>query len=81
MEDVLLIGLTLFTGQFLLLFFAFARGLPAGVASVTQQMQAFFTVLLAALFLRDLPGRTQMIGLTVAFWSVSTTLIQPGVGV
>ena len=29
------IGLTLFTGQFLLLFFAISAGLPAGLASVT----------------------------------------------
>jgi len=35
----ILIGLTLFTGQFLFLFFAYAAGLPPGVASVTQQMQ------------------------------------------
>jgi O-acetylserine/cysteine efflux transporter len=64
---LLLIGLTLFTGQFLLLFFAYTHGLPPGVASVTQQMQAFFTVFLAAIFLRDVPGRTQTIGLIVAF--------------
>jgi O-acetylserine/cysteine efflux transporter len=64
---LLLIGLTLFTGQFLLLFFAYTHGLPAGVASVTQQMQAFFTVLLAALFLLDVPGKTPIIGLIVAF--------------
>lgn len=51
----------------MLLFFAYTHGLPAGVASVTQQMQAFFTVGLAALFLRDVPGRTQIIGLIVAF--------------
>src|SRR5215210_6600466 len=38
------IGLTLFAGQFLLLFFAYTRGLPPGLASVNQQMQAFFTV-------------------------------------
>jgi O-acetylserine/cysteine efflux transporter len=57
----------MFTGQFLLLFFAFAQGLPPGVASVTQQMHAFFTVLLAALFLRDIPGRRQMAGMTIAF--------------
>ncbi len=63
---LLLIGLTLFTGQFLLLFFAYTQGLPPGVASVTQQMQAFFTVLLAALFLGELPGKAQTIGLTVA---------------
>lgn len=62
-----LIGSTLFTGQFLLLFFAYARGLPPGLASVTQQMQAFFTVLLAAVFLRDRPTRRQGAGISVAF--------------
>lgn len=64
---LLLIGMTLFTGQFLLLFFAYTQGLPPGVASVTQQMQVFFTVFLAAVFLGELPGRIQTIGLVVAF--------------
>ena len=64
--SVILIGSTLYTGQFLLLFFAFTHGLPPGVASVTQQLQAFFTVLLAALFLRDRPDRRQCVGLGVA---------------
>jgi O-acetylserine/cysteine efflux transporter len=31
--SLVLIGLTLFTGQFLLLFFAFAAGMPPGLAS------------------------------------------------
>ena len=62
-----LIGLTLFAGQFLLLFFAFTQGMPPGLASVTQQMQAFFTVLLTALFLGERPGRRQQLGLVVAF--------------
>lgn len=62
-----LIGLTLFTGQFLLLFIAVALGMPAGLASVTQQMQAFFTVLLAALFLGDRPTLRQLVGMVVAF--------------
>jgi hypothetical protein len=48
---LVLIGLTLFTDQFLLLFFAFVEGMPAGLASVTQQMQVFFTVALAGLVL------------------------------
>jgi O-acetylserine/cysteine efflux transporter len=39
--SLVLIGMTLFTGQFLLLFFALERGMPPGLASVTQQMQAF----------------------------------------
>jgi len=65
--SIALIGMTLFAGQFLLLFFAYTQGLPPGLASVTQQMQAFFTVLLAAAFLRDLPTRRQWAGLAIAF--------------
>lgn len=65
--SLVLIGLTLFAGQFLLLFFAFTLGLPAGLASVVQQFQAFFTVLLAALFLRDIPSRRQVAGMIIAF--------------
>ncbi|MBR1222706.1 EamA family transporter [Bradyrhizobium sp. U87765 SZCCT0131] len=61
------VGLTLFTGQFLLLFFAFEQGLSPGLASVTQQMQVFFTVALAAVWLGDLPGVRQCIGMVVAF--------------
>jgi O-acetylserine/cysteine efflux transporter len=64
---IALIGLTLFTGQFLLLFSALARGMPPGLASVTQQMQAFFTVLLAAVFLREVPSPRQNLGMGVAF--------------
>jgi O-acetylserine/cysteine efflux transporter len=66
-RSLVLIGLTLFTGQFLLLFFAFAHGMPPGLASVTQQTQAFFTVLLAAVFLRDRPTARQGVGMTIAF--------------
>jgi O-acetylserine/cysteine efflux transporter len=66
-STIVLIGLTLFAGQFLLLFLAFALDMPAGLASVTQQTQAFFTVLLAAIFLREIPGLRQCVGMTVAF--------------
>jgi O-acetylserine/cysteine efflux transporter len=65
--SIALIGLTLFAGQFMLLFFAYARGLPPGLASVSQQMQAFFTVVLAAFFLRDLPSLRQCAGMAIAF--------------
>lgn len=66
-RSIVLVGLTLFAGQFLLLFFAYAAGLPAGLASVTQQTQAFFTVLLAAAFLRERPRPSQWLGMVVAF--------------
>jgi O-acetylserine/cysteine efflux transporter len=85
--SVVLVGSTLYTGQFLLLFFAFTHGLPPGVASVTQQLQAFFTVLLAALFLRDRPDRRQCVGLGIALaglcviaLTVGATLTLTGLG-
>ncbi len=84
---LILIGSTLFTGQFLLLFFAYAQGMPPGLASVTQQVQAFFTVLLAALFLRDVPTRRQSAGIVVAFCglgliglTIGGNLTLPGLG-
>jgi O-acetylserine/cysteine efflux transporter len=60
-------GLTLFTGQFLLIFFAMQKGMPPGLASVTQQTQAFFTIALAAAYLRDRPTRRQVVSMAVAF--------------
>ena len=64
---LVLLGLVLFTAQFVLLFLAYAHGMPAGVASVTQQMQAFFTVGLAALFFGERPSLRQSLGMGIAF--------------
>jgi len=64
---IVLIGLFLFTVQFLLMFSAYALGMPPGLASVTQQIQVFFTVGLSALFLGDHPTKRQIIGMAVAF--------------
>jgi O-acetylserine/cysteine efflux transporter len=77
-RSIVLIGLTLFTGQFLLLFFAYTRGLPPGLASVTQQTQAFFTVLLAAIFLREMPSARQWTGMTVAFAGLALIALTVG---
>ncbi len=60
------IGLTLFAGQFLFQFFGIAHGMPPGLAAVAVQTQAFFTVLFAALVLRERPTRRQLIGMGVA---------------
>jgi O-acetylserine/cysteine efflux transporter len=75
---ILLIGLTLFTGQFLLMFFAYQLGLPPGLASVTQQIQVFFTVLLAAIFLGDVPSRRQILGMTIAFAGLGVVALTVG---
>jgi O-acetylserine/cysteine efflux transporter len=70
-SDLILIGATLFAGQFLLLFLGMSLGLPPGVASATQQTQACFTVLFAAIWLRDVPTLRQGVGMAVAFAGIA----------
>jgi O-acetylserine/cysteine efflux transporter len=60
------VGLTLFTGQFLLQFFGIQSGVPPGLASVLVQTQAFFTVAFAALALGERPRPAQLAGLGLA---------------
>src|SRR5499433_4340471 len=64
---IVLIGLVLFAGQFLLLMMAYALDMPAGLGSVTQQTQAVLTVALAAIFLREVPTVREGIGMAAAF--------------
>jgi O-acetylserine/cysteine efflux transporter len=61
------IGLTVFTGQFLLQFFGIAGGMPAGLTAVVVQTQALFTVLFAALVIGDKPTAQQIVGMLAAF--------------
>ncbi len=63
---LVLIGLSLFAGQFLLLFLAFRHGMPPGLASVTQQTHVFLTVLLAALLFGERPTTRQGLGMILA---------------
>jgi O-acetylserine/cysteine efflux transporter len=63
---LVLIGLSLFAGQFLLLFLAFRHGIPPGLASVTQQTHVFLTVLLATLLFGERPTARQGLGMTLA---------------
>ena len=52
-----LYGLVLGIGQFGVLFTAMRLGMPAGMASVVLQTQAFLTMLLAAVMLGELIGQ------------------------
>jgi len=64
---LILIGLSLFAGQFLFQFFGMALGTPPGLASIVVQTQALFTILFAALALGEQPTRRQWTGTAVAF--------------
>ena len=59
-------ALTTFLGQFSLLFLAIKIGMPSGLASVVQQSQVFFTVLLAAVVFGERPRPPQLLGTLVA---------------
>ena len=59
-------GLAIGFAQFGLLFSAIKLGMPAGLASLIIQTQAFFTIALAMLFLGERLGRVQAIGALVA---------------
>lgn len=63
---ILAYGLTISLGQFVFLFIALYVGMPAGLASLVLQSQAFFTVLLAALLVRENIRWNNAFGLTVA---------------
>jgi len=59
-------GLTVGVGQFGCLFYAMTIGMPAGIASVVLQSQAFFTIVLAAIFLHESVSRSHLAGLGIA---------------
>lgn len=49
-------------GQFGLLYVSMAAGMPPGLAALVLQAQVLFTVVLAAVVLRERPVRTQVVG-------------------
>jgi O-acetylserine/cysteine efflux transporter len=60
-------GLFQFALQFTLLFTGIKLGLPAGLASLVIQLQAFFTIGLAVLMLGERPRAVQLAGALIAF--------------
>jgi len=59
-------GLAIGFAQFGLLFSAIKLGMPAGLASLTIQTQAFFTIALAMVFLGEKLGPIQALGALIA---------------
>ena len=65
-------GVTVGVLQFSFLFTAMRLGMPAGLASLVMQMQVFFTMGLAVLFLGERPGWFQVSGALVALVGLVT---------
>ncbi len=66
-RHMIVYGLAMGFAQFGLLYPAIKLGLPAGLASLVIQSQAFFTLALAVVFLGERPLRSQIMGAVIAF--------------
>ncbi|MCK9397438.1 MAG: EamA family transporter [Methylobacter sp.] len=71
-------GLVMFALQFALLFSGMYAGTTAGLASLVLQMQVFFTVLLAVLFLAEKPSIWQIVGALVSFSGIGLVASNSG---
>ncbi|WP_343463768.1 EamA family transporter [Pantoea sp.] len=63
---LLVYGITISFGQFAFLFLAIKLGMPAGLASLVLQAQAFFTLLLGALLLAEKLRWNHIAGIVIA---------------
>ncbi len=67
LSAILLYGLFIGVMQFGLLNSAIYLGFPSGLSSLVMQMQVFFTISLAFLFLNERPTFIQIVGALIAF--------------
>lgn len=65
LKDLLLYGFTVGVGQFGCLFYAMHIGMPAGIASIIVQLQAFISPLLGYLFLKEKFKTKQLVGFLI----------------
>jgi O-acetylserine/cysteine efflux transporter len=56
-----------FTCQYAFLFWGLKLGMPAGLSSAVIQLQAFFTIALAAWLMREIPRKLQLFAIALAF--------------
>ncbi len=63
---IILYGIFVGVGQFACLFYAMEIGMPAGIASIVLQIQAFISPVLAMIFLNEKIKTKQIIGFLVA---------------
>ncbi|MGP8433599.1 EamA family transporter [Paraburkholderia fungorum] len=71
-------GATISFGQFAFLFSAMYVGMPAGLASLVLQAQAFFTLIFAAVFLHERFRVPNVVGLSIAAAGLAVIGMQGG---
>jgi O-acetylserine/cysteine efflux transporter len=79
-KHLIIVGLTAFLGQYIFLFVAMKLGMPAGLSSVTLQLQVFITILLSIILLGERPKMQQLVGGGLALAGLSTIASTVGQG-
>ncbi len=79
-RDLLIVGFSSFLGQYIFLFVAMAKGMPAGLSSVTLQLQVFVTILFSVVFLGERPKLQQYLGAALALVGLGTIAFTVGAG-
>lgn len=74
-------GMTISLGQLAFLFYAMSAGMPAGLASLVLQAQAFFTLLFAVPLLGERVRAGQLLGLLVAAAGLTLIGLRSGPGI
>ncbi|MDX6763917.1 MULTISPECIES: EamA family transporter [Streptomyces] len=72
------VGVALGIAKFGLLFTGMDAGMPAGLSSLVLQVQAVFTAVLAAVVLRERPGRVRLLGMAVALAGIAVAAVDGG---
>lgn len=78
-RTVVAIGTFMSLGQFSLLYLALHLGMPAGLASLVLQAQVIFTIVIAAVMLKEPPTRRQVAGATIGTAGLALVVIAHGV--
>lgn len=71
-------GLTLGLGQSGLLFLGMSLGVSAGLAALAVQIQAFFTIGLAAILFKERPRPLQLLALAVSGLGIALIIVRTG---
>lgn len=72
------LGLSINVGQFAFLFMGMGNGMPAGLASLVMQSQVFFTLGIAAVFLKEHWRWFHVVGLSLAACGMAVIGLQQG---
>ena len=74
-RQILLVGGFLSLGQFALLYLALALGMPPGLASLLLQTQVMFSIVVAAVVLRERPTRRQLVGIVIGMLGLALVVV------